>query len=390
MTFDEILDGLGGARENGSVALAQAAEYLDKTLRATGADVTLHTFTCRPYSGRVAGVVCLTLALAYSALMWRRRWGWALGLALLLPTYLLLDYEGRLPLFSRLGELPEANVVASFPVTDPERTVILSAHYDTKTDLLDHYQRAPIQFLIVPMAMLAVAFPLTGRWRRWRGRAEGHVRGWSVIVPLYFAGFALAMSGGALVAERSPGALDDGAAVATLVKLAESLAAGEPQLARTEVMIVLFAGEEVNLQGSAAFVRERLPLLPPRPLYVINGELWGGGRVLSYFTADRSPLRRYEAATALVRVLDRAARRGNHGGGIEPDVQPVTTDARSFMAAGIPSVTLASHREGESYVRQLHSRADTRQRLQPGALDRMLAFLKAALAEIEANGVPSL
>jgi hypothetical protein len=30
----------------------------------------------------------------------------------------------------------------------------LTAHYDTKTDLLDHVQRAPIDFLAAPMLLL--------------------------------------------------------------------------------------------------------------------------------------------------------------------------------------------------------------------------------------------
>ena len=70
-------------------------------------------------------------------------------------------------------------------------------------------------------------------------------------------GFALfvTLSSGAFVRERSPGALDDGAACAVLARLAETLAA-MPALERTHVDIVWFAAEEVGVQGSREFVAE--------------------------------------------------------------------------------------------------------------------------------------
>ncbi len=387
MTIDQLLDGLATARENGSAGLTAAASALEMTLRAAGAEVSLQEFICRPYAARLAGVVCFTLSIVFCALMWRRRFGWALLVAALLPAYLGLDYELRLPLMSRIGAVREHNIIAHFPVTQPQRTVILAAHYDTKTDLLDPYQRAPIQFLIVPMLVITLALPLTALWRQARAYDERHVRTWAALVPLYFFGFLVMMSGGAIVSARSPGALDDAATVATLTKLAERLAAREPPLEHTEIEVVLFAGEEVGLQGSAAYMAERLVTPLPRPTYVINGEGWGYGRGLSYFVSERSALRRYDASGALVRTLDRALRHLVPGAGLLPDIQPVSTDARSFLAAGIPSVTLGSQRNGDGQIRGLYSAADSRDRIQAGTLEQTVAFLQAALADIDAHGV---
>jgi len=385
--LEDILDALLVPRENGSPALVEAAAYLEKALRATGANVSLQEFACRPYAAALAGVVCLALAVGFFALMWKRCFGGALLLGLLLVAYLLLDYSQRLPLVSRIGSLPEHNLIATFPVAEPKQIVILGAHYDTRTDLLGYYQQAPIHFLLVPALALTLGIAATALWRQARGRPEHHIRYWALLVPLYFAAFFLAMTGGMFVSARSPGALDDGAAVATLVGLAERLGAGEPALAQTEVQIVLFAGEEVGLQGSAAFVDEQLAEPSPRPVYFINGEVWGFGRELSYFAYDRSVWRRYQASTPLVRTIDRAYRRVTGQPALEPDVQPVSTDARPFLAAGIAAVTVTSHRHDDSHIRYVNTAADNRERIDKGSLEQTLSVLQAALTEIDAEGV---
>lgn len=385
--LEDILDTLLVPRENGSPALAEAAAYLEKTLRGTGANVSLQEFVCRPYAAPLTGVVCLALAVGFFALMWKRRFGGALFVGLLMVTYLLLDYSQRLPLVGWLGSLSEHNLIATFPVAEPKQIVILGAHYDTSTALLGYYQQAPIRFLLVPALALTVGMALTALWRQARGRPEHHIRYWASLVPLYFAAFFLVVAGGTFVSARSPGALDDGAAVATLVKLAERLGAGEPALTRTEVQIVLFAGEEVGLQGSAAFVAEQLAEPSAHPLYFVNGEVWGFGRELSYFAYDRSVWRRYEPSTPLVRTLGRAYHRVTGQPALEPDIQPVTTDARSFLAAGIPAVTVTSHRHDDSHIRYVNTAADGRERIDEASLEQTLSVLQATLAEIDAEGV---
>jgi len=396
MTFDEILSAILIPRENGSAALGQVAAYLESAARATGAQVWGQEFVCRPYAIRLLGVVSLALAIAMYACLCARRPGWALLLALALPLYLTAENEARFPLLSRIGEVREHNVVVRLPVTQPARIVVLGAHYDTKTDLLDHYQRAPIELLILPMLGITLAFPLTALWHHWRGKPKGRVRLCAAaVVPLYFTAFFVMTAGGAFVSARNPGALDDGAAAATLLKLAEALGGGTPKPERTQVDIVFFAGEEVGLQGSAHFVRERFGGDPTTagvsgghaqtPTYFINIEGWGFGPELSYFTTDRSATHRYPAAPGLVRVLDRAYRRVSGGPGLAPETFPAVTDARNFMAAGVPRVTLAS-RDGDARVRGLHTAADSPDRIQPGTLDRGLRFLQVALEEIDARG----
>ncbi len=58
------------------------------------------------------------------------------------------------------------------------------------------------------------------------------------------------------------------------------------------------------------------------------------------------------------------------------------TDARSFLAQGIPAVTLLSGPEGR-LPRHLHSARDSRDRLSVPALERTVEFLEAIVARVD-------
>ena len=104
---------------------------------------------------------------------------------------------------------------------------------------------------------------------------------------------------------QSPGARDDGAAVAVLMSLAEKLASSQPhqpQLERTAVRLVFFGGEEVNMQGSAAYAAAGAVAMggfAEGP--VINCELVGGAAPFCYWESSGtflSSLLRFGAGSA--------------------------------------------------------------------------------------------
>ncbi len=385
MTFAEIFDTLLVPRENGSPALDEIANWLEKAGRATGADVAVHEFVCYPYACWIAGAVAAVLGAVYLAAVLRRRFPWALAAAVLLPAYLALELEFYLPLLSRLFPVRERNVVFSFPVSAAERTVILGAHYDTATALLDPARNVSIPYLAVPVCLLAVAAAASG-WRRIRqGRNLWGVYLAAAAASAYFGALALYLAGGALVFSRSPGALDNGGSVAVLLKVAEALGSDELALQKTDVQIVFFAGKEVATQGSWQYVNRQLrsdARRPQGPVYFVNAEWLGAGPTLRYFVSDRFVLRRYDASGPLMRTLDRASR-AVFQRGLVPDPEPVSTDARTFLARGIPAVCIGSGGNKATPLRGLHSAADNRGRLDTSALERSVEFLKAALQEID-------
>ena len=99
---------------------------------------------------------------------------------------------------------------------------MFAAHYDTKTDLLDHLERAPAELLAVLVVPLMLAGALAGLWSgrsSWRQallRRITSVAAWAGLG--YGAVLFTTLSAGAFVPARSPGALDDGASCAVLVR----------------------------------------------------------------------------------------------------------------------------------------------------------------------------
>jgi hypothetical protein len=63
------------------------------------------------------------------------------------------------------------------------------------------------------------------------------------------------------------------------------------------------------------------------------------------------------------------------------------TDARSFLAHGVPAATLKSDLPGHALERGMHSTADAPDRLDPAALDASLAYLEAVVRLADQRGV---
>jgi hypothetical protein len=181
------------------------------------------------------------------------------------------------PLLGRVGAQTQQHLVARVAAERVEQRLILAAHYDTKTDTLDHVERVPALALAVVVTPLAILAALCGALLRGPVRARGprallHLSPWLAVLSgaLVFT----SLSAGAFAARRSPGALDDGAACAVLVRLVEALAAG-PDLRRTEVEVLLFSAEEMAAQGSWVYARERFAAPPSLPTALVNLEIIG-------------------------------------------------------------------------------------------------------------------
>lgn len=371
-------------RENGTAALDQTATFLVDTLSRAGVDAELLAFDAHPYGLRLAGVFALAGSLLFARFMWAGHHVRALAVAVLLPALLLVELEFDVPIFGWIGAREEHHVRAAFPVEEPQQRLLLSAHYDTKTDLLDHVQRAPVDFGTLPavavMVLGAGLFTKLGHATPMRRRLS---RGVGVFGGLY--GFALfvTLSSGAFVRERSPGALDDGASCAVLARLAETLAA-MPALERTHVDIVWFAAEEVGVQGSREFVAEFGPELEAPPTYVLNLEGIGASTEHAVLGGERSTLSAYEPDPRIVELLATLHRR-RFGRPLIVTSFAGATDARSFLAAGIPAATMATREPGQQFTRGLHSVRDDRARLDESSLDGSLAYLVDFVKAVDAG-----
>lgn len=385
--WDELLRRLAETpRENGSAALHETARFLAEMLERAGAQVELFSFTAHPHALRLAGVLALVGGLLYRRWLREGRAAAALAVAILVPTLNVAEVDRHATPFGWIGAQTQHHVEATLPVEGAERRLLITAHYDTKTDLLDHVARAPIELVGPVVIVMMAAVALAASLLRGRGRAAARLQplvvAASVLAPLYGVALFLALSAGAFVPRRSPGALDDGAACAVLVKLVESLRAEAP-LSRTEVGVVLFSAEEVGVQGSWEYARARYREPPALPTFVVNLEMIGASEDLSLLPRETFTLRSYAPPQRLVELLD-GAHRELRGAPLRRMRFGGATDARSFLAHGVPAATLMSHLPSLSAGRGLHSARDERSRLDPAALDATLDYLRAVARALDA------
>ena len=388
-SWEELLVRLADTpRENGSAALQQTAVFLREVLERAGAEVELVAFSAHPFALRLAGVIALAGGLLYLRLMRARRFRLALLAALALPALLLAELDYQQTLFGWIGARTQHHVVARLPAERAEQRLLFTAHYDTKTDVLDHVERAPVDLLAAPVSLLMIAGALAG-WGAGRLprfskalRRLASTAAWSAAA---YGGLSfVALSAGVFLPQRSPGALDDGGSCAVLVRLVERLAA-QPAFARTDVEVVLFSAEEVGVQGSWVYANERFARPPALPTFVVNLEGIGASTRHGVLPSERFTLRSYAPDAGIVERLD-SVHKARFGAPLERGPVGGATDARSFLAHGIPAATLFSRERGSRFPRGLHSARDERSRLDETVLDASLGYLHAVARSFESRG----
>lgn len=199
----------------------------------------------------------------------------------------------------------------------------------------------------------------------------------------------------------SHGVVDNAAGVVALLELAETLRADPPA---RRVRVVFFDMEEVGLRGSAAFAAT---LDPADVAAMVNVDIVGYGDAV-YFGPDgsdraTSPDARPDTPTLTQRVQQVCADQAMVCVGT-PRMPP--SDDRSFIAAGIPAVSIALLPATEAHslwlrsnggpesgvraspapeiLRTIHTARDTVDRLQPDALVRAARFVTGLVRDLAA------
>jgi Zn-dependent M28 family amino/carboxypeptidase len=158
-----------------------------------------------------------------------------------------------------------------------------------------------------------------------------------------------------------------------------------PPLSNTDVSIVLFSAEEVGVEGSWVYARERFATPPRQPTWAINLESIGAAPDFGVFGTESYSLRAYEPAPQLLELLD-SVHRQERGKPLYVMPYPAGTDARSFLAHGVSAATLMSDPPGHPLPRHLHSRQDNRRRIDQASLDAALDYLLAVVRRVDLQG----
>ncbi|MCS6843250.1 MAG: M28 family metallopeptidase [Caldilineales bacterium] len=379
-------------RPNGSAAEAAVRRRLQAWLAGHGVPCQVQTFRLYPYFFEALGLWLILSRTLLAAAVWLR-WGWpALPIALAGLLGGALDWTFGLPLVTWPGARRGENLLAAFePAAKPAtQEVVLSAHTDSKTELLDHRQRAFFVRLL-PLGMALTL--LVGLLGLADGLLADAAPAWARAAHLVAAGLSLplvALAWGlglnlalGRLSRPSAGAVDNGAACAVLAGLAQRLAAGQVPLQRTAVTLAFFTGEEANLQGSRAYVRGRDWR---RPALAVNLELLGqpGGYV--YWRRDALGFRSRPTAAAVNAALAAAVQEVT--GRPAEEVDLINSDAASFLLRGIPAAVLGT-RHPTWGLAGLHRPSDSLDRVDLARLPEAVEILSRFLQQVDRAWPPA-
>ncbi|MCP4749354.1 MAG: Zn-dependent exopeptidase M28, partial [Proteobacteria bacterium] len=290
----------------------------------------------------------VVLGVLYFILIVKRRPLLALVVLLAIPALVFTENVFRIHSVSTLLQTTGENIVVEFKSPQSVRELVFAAHYDSKTDVWDHIQRAKIlalfPFSLILGLLLCLWTFLTKKFQRLRKK------GFTVATVLVaasfvvYTGYVFSWLGGYVFLSNessSPGAIDDGAGVVVLLGLAKDIKDGKVDMGNSDVTIVLTGGEEIGRQGAFAYVEERYGDDSGgvgRPTYLVNLELIGQNGNLIYWENVGSLGVSFPADPKLIRRLD-GVWQGLTGKSMEAR-KTITDDSQAFAEVGIPFVTI--------------------------------------------------
>lgn len=398
--YEELLDILTVPRPNGSQAERDTSRALQGWLEKRGIPFRVQAFRLYPYFFEAIGVWLVASRLLLALAIWLR-WGWiALPIAVIGLIGATVDQAFHIPLVTWPGARRGENILLEFEPPNPQREILFSAHYDSKTELLDHRQRMlflkAIPLGILLTLALGVLGPLDARLLAQDSAWAGFTYRVGVILtlPLLFlaSGLGLNMALGRLV-KPSQGAVDNGSACAILLGLAERLhtmrrqASGstgqEFVLETTRVSLALFTGEEADRQGSRAYVSRRGREEGwPLPAVAINLEVMAQNGDYVFWEREGSVFRLRPTGEEVNQAIRRAVA---HITGKEPvPGGPVISDGAPFLYAGIPIGVLGAY-DRRLKDQGFHRPSDNRERIDTPRLAEGVQILLHLIETYERN-----
>jgi hypothetical protein len=365
--YAELMRILSRPRPSGSVAERESIRALQNWLAARKLPCRLQPFTLYPYFFICIGLwmICAHTLLAVSVWL---QWGWATSLIAVLGILGgLLDTAFDIPLVTWFGKTTGQNILIEFDVPNPKRELVISAHYDSKTELFDHHVRyffvRNLRFGIGLAILLGILAPLQKYLPvSWVGPV--HILSVVLTVPLLFLvwGLGLNLSLGRLRRNPSQGAVDNGAACAVLLGLAQHIADGNVPLENTRLTLALFGDEEVNMQGSRAYALGREWKFPAAAL---NLEIMAQDGDYVFWEQDGMSLKLFPTDTRLNQAVSEAVAKVT-GKPAQP-AGPINSDGYSFIRANIPVTTLGTY-DSKLQERGFHLPSDNLSRVKMAKL----------------------
>ncbi len=254
-----------------------ARSYLLEVGRSAGMDMRSETFkyTTAPLV-IVLPLICLGLALLSIGGSVAFYLGSApamivLGVLMLGGLYFSFKWSATFETFAaRDGAMESANIVGEVGGLRPAGTVVIGAHYDSKSQLMPVSLRIGLYGLgYVSAILFALTLLVVGCAQASGTNASGGAAGfWVSLIP---AVCLLALSVN-VTGNASPGALDDAAGIAVVLELARIIK--QEPLENLDLVVACLGCEEVGLVGSIKFMRAHGPAFTERgKLYFLNFDM---------------------------------------------------------------------------------------------------------------------
>ena len=280
MNLFDILKHIAIPRPNHSDTLAKVAQYIQDTLVQYDIPFDVQHVTLYPYNMLIAGLSCFILALLFAWFIKKQKPFLALVFLVAIPFILICEFELVKPVVSWVVPKESSNIIVSFNNPTATHTIVLTAHYDSKTDIFDHIQRARIYQFIVPSILVGLLIIL---WfflsKKIKSLAKPLFKHTTTALVILFViewfMVAVAMGGFIVLKQQSSGAIDNASSVVALMGLVYDIKRGAVHNNKLNVEIVFTTGEEINLQGAKYYVKDLLTRKKKQELSLINLELVG-------------------------------------------------------------------------------------------------------------------
>lgn len=377
--FIPILDIFSSPRANGSKALQDTYEKMCSWLTERNISYFSHRYTVRPYFIEIVGGVFLlyTGILTLSVFL---RWEWfAFFVSVGLLALIHLEASKNIPIFSRIGSMISENLVIEFSPANPKKELVLSAHYDSKTEFFG-YKVRNVLFKLMPIGFVFAL--LLGFLSLLNVFLNSEIVYTLNLVLSTFLLLTVGLLGINFLLGRlgsqSKGVIDNGVACAILLKMAENLSR-DFSLEETKVTIVLFTGEECAAQGSIAFVEDTSFDLPTTSL---NLELLGqDGPYMTWDSYGGMSFPKFSADEVLNDSIKRLVKEQTEQDFVVLN-GPAGTDSVAFLANGIPSTSLGTL-DVASRNKDLHRPSDNLDRVNIERLPETIQLLTKFLVQFD-------
>ncbi|MFH1149368.1 MAG: M28 family peptidase [Actinomycetota bacterium] len=253
----------------------EAQEYLAGAGEEMGLPLERQGFTYSTWPLTVfLPMICLGLAalsvIGSVTYLWGTAWTALPGGMLLLAIYGSFRWSGAFERFAASGgRYLSANLVGHVPSSRSKGTILLSAHYDSKSQLMPVVVRAALFMLgFFGAILLGLTLLVVGIMAAAGSDVLGSSAGfWVSLVPALF----LVLLVFNFTGNSSPGALDNASGEGVILEVARVLLSHP--LENFDVVVASFGCEEVGLVGSIRYLLDHEEELKERPFYMLNFDM---------------------------------------------------------------------------------------------------------------------